>query len=164
MPTLVAPKETNKSIRRMVGEVKNASFEHKIHARSNRVLLYTKIQNQLKHNAYVNKLTKSIINHAALYNRIIKEMEELTWLTLNESDLKILNDLIAFSRDIYSTEMETYNSTDVMIKWGISKEVINKYRDSVETFKETYEDLESIFFFLPNNADFIEVTKELATL
>ena len=164
MTTLVAPKETKQAIRRMVGVVKNASFEHKTHVRLNRVVFYTKKADELKYSTYVKRLTKSIVNRTELYNEIIKEMEEFTWLTLSESDLKILNDIIAFSRDIYSTEMETYNSSDAMIKWGISSVIIDKYRDSVETFKETYEDLESIFFFLPNNPDFIQANKELSTL
>ena len=47
-------------------------------------------------------------------------------------------------------------------KKGIAKEAIKDFKNSIDELKEAYEDLESVFFFLPEMPDFKETTSKLS--
>jgi 5-bromo-4-chloroindolyl phosphate hydrolysis protein len=45
---------------------------------------------------------------------------------------------------------------------GIAKEEIKNFKNTIDDLKENYQDLESVYFFLPEIPDFKETTKLLS--
>ena len=99
---------------------------------------------------------------AKIYD-INERIEKITWFNnLNEEDLMLLNDLISSAKDLKTSLIRQYTSMSLFRKKGIAKNEIKDFKNSIDELKETYEDLESVFFFLPKISEFIEVTKKLS--
>jgi len=47
---------------------------------------------------------------------------------------------------------------------GLANETIKEFKSEIDDLKETYQDLESVFFFLPDFPDFKETTKQLSLI
>lgn len=99
-------------------------------------------------------------------NTFNEEVEKLTWLDdLDEDCLILLNDLISFSKDWHSSLIRQNVAMDSILGTeGITMEAIENFRISIDELKESYEDLESVFFFLPKMPDFVETTKQLSLI
>lgn len=92
-----------------------------------------------------------------------ENVEKLTWFNdLDEECLMLTNDLISAAKDLRSSLIRQYISLDFLTKKGIAKEEIKDFKNSINELKETYEDLESVFFYLPELPDFVETTKQLS--
>ncbi|MGB0949522.1 MAG: hypothetical protein ACPGU0_05400, partial [Marinirhabdus sp.] len=88
---------------------------------------------------------------------ITERMDKLTWFTdPDEDSLMLLNDLIAAAKDVHSSLTRQYVSLAPLQKKEIAKKEINGFKNSVDGLKEFYEDLESVFFFLPKMPEFVE--------
>lgn len=96
---------------------------------------------------------------------ITDRMEEITWLTgIDEQRLLLLNDLISAAKDVHSTLIRQYVALKEWREKGIAKNEIKSFKSAIDTLKETYEDLESVFFFLPEMPDFVDTTKKLSLI
>ena len=96
-------------------------------------------------------------------SNITEKMDKLTWFTnLDEDSLMLLNDLISAAKDVHSSLIRQYASLTPLRKKGIAREEIKALKSSIDELKESYEDLESVFFFLPEMPDFVETTKQLS--
>lgn len=96
---------------------------------------------------------------------ITDRMEEITWLTgIDEQRLLLLNDLISAAKDVHSTLIRQYIALKEWREKGIAKNEIKSFKAAIDTLKETYEDLESVFFFLPEMPDFVDTTKKLSLI
>lgn len=96
---------------------------------------------------------------------IADRMEEITWLTgIDEERLLLLNDLISAAKDVHSTLIRQYVALNDWREKGIAKNEIKSFKSAIDTLKETYEDLESVFFFLPEMPDFVDTTKKLSLI
>lgn len=94
---------------------------------------------------------------------INEKIESITWYDdLNDECLMILNDIIAASKDLRSSLVRQYISMTFLRQKGIAKEEIKTFKSAIDELKEAYEDLETVFFFLPNMPDFVETTKQLS--
>ena len=93
-------------------------------------------------------------------------LEELTWIDdeLDQDCLKSLNDLVSSAKDLRSSLIRQYINMDSIRTAGIGKDEIKDFKNSIDELKETYSDLESIYFFLPNIPEFKETTKELSLI
>lgn len=101
---------------------------------------------------------------AKIYN-INEKIEEITWFNdLDEESLMLLNDLISSAKDLRTTLIRQYISMNYLRKKGIAKEEIKDFKNSIDELKESYEDLESVFFFLPEMPDFVETTSKLSLI
>lgn len=47
---------------------------------------------------------------------------------------------------------------------GIAKEEISNFKAAIDDLKDSYQDLESVFFFLPKMPEFKETTKQLSLI
>lgn len=98
-------------------------------------------------------------------NDINKRIESITWLNdLDEDSLMVLNDIISSAKDLRSSLIRQYISINNLRKKGIAKEEIKDFKNSIDELKESYEDLESVFFFLPEMPDFIDTTRKLSLI
>lgn len=90
-------------------------------------------------------------------------MEELTWYdNVDDECLMLMNDLISAAKDLRSSLIRQYVSMGLLKKRGIGKAEIKDFKNAIDDLKETYEDLESVFFYLPEMPNFKETTKKLS--
>ncbi|WMN11379.1 hypothetical protein QYS49_38175 [Marivirga salinae] len=76
----------------------------------------------------------------------------------------LLNDIISSAKDLRTSLIRQYISLNFLISNGIAKDEIKEFKNSIDELKESYEDLESVFFFLPEMPDFVETTKKLSLI
>ena len=120
----------------------------------------------------VNALLDAILEFRKVFNKktetinsINIKIEKLTWYSdIDDETLLLLNDLIASIKDAHSTLIKQYVSLNYIRSKGIAKEEISKFKNSIDDLKESYQDLESVFFFLPEIPDFKETTKQLSLI
>ncbi|WP_191860831.1 hypothetical protein [Hanstruepera ponticola] len=94
---------------------------------------------------------------------INQRIESITWLNdLDEECLMVLNDIISSAKDLRTSLIRQYISMNYLRRKGIAKEEVKDFKNSIDELKESYEDLESVFFFLPEMPDFIETTQKLS--
>ena len=97
-----------------------------------------------------------------IYN-INEKIERITWFNeIDEESLMLLNDLISSAKDLRTSLIRQYISMNSFRTKGIAKEEIKDFKNSIDELKESYEDLESVFFFLPKMPDFVETTSKLS--
>jgi len=112
-------------------------------------------------NDFKNHLKEKILK---IYE-INEKIEEITWFNdLDEECLMKLNDIISSAKDLRSSLVRQYVSMNFLRKRGIAKEVIREFKFSIDELKESYEGLESVFFFLPEMPEFKETTKKLSLI
>ena len=108
-------------------------------------------------------IKKSVTDKTKKIYEINDNIEKLTWFNdLDEECLMLTNDLIAAAKDLRSTLIRQYISMDFLRKKGIAKEELKDFKNAIDELKETYQDLESVFFYLPEIPEFIETTKQLS--
>lgn len=120
----------------------------------------------------VNALLDAILELKSIFNKktekiksINDRIEKLTWYDDADDDsLFKLNDLIASIKDIHSTFIKQYISLNYIRSKGIAKEEISAFKNAVDDLKESYQDLESVFFYLPAMSEFKETTKQLSLI
>lgn len=96
---------------------------------------------------------------------VIARMEQLTWFNnVDEEGLMVLNDLIAAAKDLRSSLVRQYVAITPLTKQGIAKQEIKDFKYAIDDLRESIEDLESVFFFLPEMPDFKETTKKLTLI
>jgi len=99
-------------------------------------------------------------------NRIFSityKVDKITWYNdLDDECLELINDLISAIKDLRSTLIRQYVSMAFLRKKGIAKEEISEFKYAIDELKEVYEDMESVFFYLPEMPDFKETTKLLS--
>ena len=106
-----------------------------------------------------------LVNKSSRILDINERIEKLTWYSnLDDECLMLLNDLISSAKDLRSTLIRQYASLNSLRKKGIAKEEIKDFKYSIDELKESYEDLESVFFFLPKIQGFKETTKRLSLI
>ena len=101
-------------------------------------------------------IKKSLIKRTEIIHSFNTSAEKLTWYNNLDND-----DLIAFIKDAYSSLMRNYKNLNVLKRTGIAKDEMKKFKNAIDELKETYQDLESVFFFLPAMPVFKDTTKQL---
>jgi Ni,Fe-hydrogenase I small subunit len=108
-------------------------------------------------------LKSSIKNKTKRIFEVNDNIEKLTWFNdLDDECLMLTNDLISAAKDLHSSLVRQYISLDFLRKKGVAKEDIKEFKTSIDELKETYQDLESVFFYLPEMPEFVETTKQLS--
>ena len=109
------------------------------------------------------ELKKMLIEKTLIINNLNSGIEKLTWFNdLDEDCLMILNDLISSAKDLRSSLIRQYLSMNIIRKKGIANAEIKDFKNAIDELKENYEDLESVYFYLPKMKEFLETTKQLS--
>ncbi|MCF6318526.1 MAG: hypothetical protein L3J83_04470 [Proteobacteria bacterium] len=94
---------------------------------------------------------------------INQRIEQITWYNdLDEECLMLLNDIISVAKDLQSSLIRQYVKMNIFRQKGIAKKEIASFKNAIDELKEAYEDLESVFFFLPEMPEFTETTRQLS--
>lgn len=138
--------------------VRSFSFEEKKNSFIDEEAINSFLDAILKFKSKISKKAETIAT-------ITAKMNKLTWYSdPDEEGLMLLNDLIAVAKDVHSSLIRQYVSLNPIRKKQIAREEIRQFKHSIDDLKEAYEDLESVFFFLPEIPDFIETTKKLSLI
>lgn len=136
--------------------VRNFSFEEK------KVSIY----DEERINAFLDAILEFKNTFQMKTEKIIEineSIERVTWFNdLDEESLMLINDLISSIKDLHSTLIRQYVSLNLIRSKGIAKEEIKNFKNTIDDLKENYQDLESVYFFLPEIPDFKETTKLLS--
>jgi len=131
---------------------------------------YSEKRNPMSEDAMNNELLDAILdlkltikNKTKRIYEVNDDIEKLTWFNdLDEECLMLTNDLISAAKDLHSSLLRQYISLDFLRKKRIAKDEIKDFKNSIDELKETYQDLESVFFYLPEIPEFVETTKQLS--
>lgn len=147
---------TKEKIINTVSAVRKVSFEEKLNSTEE------KLNNFLD---AILDFKIMLTEKTAKINELIENLESVTWLQIqNEECLMLLNDLVAQAKDLHSSLIRNYVVFNSLKQKGIAKECIKEYKAAIDDFKESYSDIESVFFFLPEMPEFKETTKELSLI
>ena len=123
---------------------------------------------QDKMNAFldaINDFKKSLTEKSEKIFSLNDQVDKITWFNeLDEECLKLINDLILAIKDLRSSLVRQYVSMSFLRQKGVAKEEIKTFKSAIDELKEVYQDLESVFFFLPEMPEFKETTKLLSLL
>lgn len=143
-------------LQRTFSDVRSLSFKAKKEAQ------YDEIQINAFLDA-INDFKSMLQNQNENLSNINERLEKLTWYNdLDEECMMLLNDLIAVAKDFHSSLIRQYVQMKTFRRKGIAKDVISEFKSEIDDLKESYQDLESVFFFLPDFPDFKETTKLLS--
>lgn len=99
-------------------------------------------------------------------NNLLPRLEELTWFTQpSEEVLLQLTELIALIRDLRSNWVKKYVKYNrTFSKKGIATKEIKAFKLMLDDLHEIANDLEDVFFVLPQNEKFQEINQKIAAL
>lgn len=104
----------------------------------------------------------SLIEKTEKINDINERIEKVSWFdNLDDESLMLINDLISAAKDLRTSLIRQYVSMNIFRKKGIAKQEIENFKNSIDELRESYEDMESVFF-LPRMPDFVETTRKLS--
>lgn len=151
-----------------------SSFKSEISKTFNSVRIFSfeekkaSVHNEEKINALLDSILefkKSFRERTQKINGINEKIEKLTWFDdVDDSNLMLINDLISSIKDLHSTLVRQYVSLNYIRSKGIAKKEITGFKSAIDDLKDSYRDLESVFFFLPKLPDFKETTKQLSLI
>jgi len=104
-------------------------------------------------------------NKTLKIQKLVEDIEKITWYDhINKESLILINDIISSTKDLQTTLLRQYLALKHLTKNDIGKEEIQGFKYSIDELKESYEDLESVFFHLPELPDIKETTSKLSLL
>jgi hypothetical protein len=110
-------------------------------------------------------LKEKLTTKSKKIEKIVVMLEGITWYNnVDEEGLKLINEIISLSKDLHSTLIRFYVDLNYFIKKNIAKEEIKNLKIAIDDLKEITQDLESVFFYLPQMPQFVESTKQLSLL
>lgn len=90
-------------------------------------------------------------------NFVNSKFQELTWIeNVDNECLLLLRKLINTSKVLHNKMIRYYVSLNWAIKKGIATEAMKNFKLSLDDLKEYNQDLEDLFFNLPEDKDFTE--------
>lgn len=136
--------------------VRNFSFQEKRTPIVDELMVNSLLDSILDFKSSLKQKTEKI-------NEVNHRIEGITWFNdLDDECLKLLNDIISSVKDLQSSLVRYYVSLNAIRNRGLAKNDIKDFKNSIDELKESYQDLESVFFFLPEMPEFVETTKKLS--
>ncbi len=158
MRNLPSQTEISSSILDAVADMRTFSFEEKKYAS------HTENNTDLLLDAILD-IKKDLIIKTEVLHLFNTNIEKLTWYNnLDNNNLLIINDLITYMKDAYSSLVRNYGKLGILKRKGIAKNEIKNFKNAIDELKEAYQDLESVFFFLPEMPTFKDTTKQLSLI
>ena len=111
------------------------------------------------------ELKKTLTTHTLGISEVIELSEKLTWLDdICDEDLLKIHDIITKIKDFISTMNRQVILLRKIKNQGIATNEIDLFRSEVDTLRETAQDLEAVFFFLPAMEEFNEANRILSLI
>lgn len=120
----------------------------------------TKSVDQIVIDSFLDRILEfqsNIQEKADKINFVNSKFQELTWVeNVDNECLLLLRKLINTSKDLHNKMIKYYVSLNWAIKKGIATEAMKNFKLSLDDLKEYNQDLEDLFFNLPEDKDFTE--------
>lgn len=146
----------NIELQKTFSDIRILSFKAKKEALFNKEIINASLD-------AINDFKSLIKNKTDELSNLNTRLEQLTWLNdFKEEDLMVLNDVIALGNDFYSTLLKEYVSLRNSALNEISEDTLKNFKNEIDNLKESCEDLDSVFFFLPSFSEFKETTQLLS--
>lgn len=96
-------------------------------------------------------------------NVINSKFQELSWLhDMDQECLDLMKEILVKSKDVHKKLIKFYVSLSTLIRKGIAKEAIHNFKLALDDLNEFTQDLEDLFFNLPDDKEFTERVKKLS--
>lgn len=139
-------------------EVRRFSFQEKNSPSINKEKLNTFLDSSID-------LKLELKNKTSKIQNLVEDIEKITWFDhISEENLILINDVISTTKDLHTSLLRQYLALKHSIKNDNTMNEIQDFKNSIDELKESYEDLESVFFYLPELSDFKETTSKLSLL
>jgi malate synthase len=112
-------------------------------------------------------LKKDLTERNDKLSSLLNGTQELTWFTdeLNESDLRLLNDLLSVMGDLHYRLIRQYATINkILSPKKIASEELKSFKIILDDLKESCTDLEMIFLNFRQDEEFKNLTDELLSL
>jgi hypothetical protein len=93
------------------------------------------------------------------------KLESLTWLSnLDDECLLMISDIIANVKELHSLLIHYYTKFDSLRIQGIAKAELKEFKSAIDDLKEINTDVEQVFFMLPSDKSFQEISSKFTQL
>ncbi len=139
-------------------DVRNLSFAEKKEAAHDEQRMNSFLDGILAFKQYLTAKTAKV-------ESIIEKLEQITWFTdPDQEPLLLTNDVVSATRSLHASLQRQCASFSLFRTKGNAKEELKSFKAVVDDLTEIANDLDSRFFFLPNNEAFTETTKALSLI
>lgn len=114
----------------------------------------------------INQVRANFVGSAAAIEDIIEKLQSLTW-TLREpnaDDLKSVADIVFIGRQLVRGSASIIHSYQPLWQKGVIITETNEFKEASEHLAEVLDDIQSVYFQLPNLPGFDDTTHELESL
>lgn len=113
----------------------------------------------------VNEKRREVVKTTKELDQLIEKLEKLTWLTVLDTPcLQLLSDLISVSKDLHISLLRQFHAMQPILSQGLLENEITVFKNTTDELLDVCLDLELVFFRLPKDQAFIEITKQLSLL
>jgi len=113
----------------------------------------------------INRINTYLKERTDKINNINERLEKITWFNeLDDESLAQINSIISLIKDVHSYLARIYATYNDIRDSGIKKDAIKDFKNAIDDFRETSNDLESAFFNLPKIKGFNETAQKLAEI
>lgn len=114
----------------------------------------------------INKVRANFFGSTEAMEDIIGKLQSLTWTIVEPTsdDVKSIADLISLGRQLLKGAASIVSSYQPLWERGVIITEIREFKEVTEHFTEVLDDIESVYFKLPNLPGFNDTTHELESL
>ncbi|MEM6738215.1 MAG: hypothetical protein AAF620_19320 [Bacteroidota bacterium] len=107
------------------------------------------------------QLKSNLADRIEKLSKLNDMLESLTWVEgeVGQEELLLINDLISACRDLHSALNRSYASCNSIR--GVARNEFKQLKNCIDDFKEVFEDVEAVYFYLPNNQNLQTIFEEL---
>lgn len=114
----------------------------------------------------INKVRANFVGSTEAMEDIIEKLQSLTWTLVEPTsdDLKSVADIIFLGRQLLKGAASIVSSYQPLWERGVIITETSEFKEVTEHFTEVLDDIESVYFKLPNLPGFNDTTHELESL
>ncbi|MCF0056823.1 hypothetical protein [Dyadobacter sp. CY356] len=97
--------------------------------------------------------------------KMISVLEKITWVTNPDAEeMQLIEGIVEDTKTYLNQEMKFVSTVKPLVLKGFAKKEFRSFLGSVDDLREALQDVQSVFYTLPNNKDFYESLKDLEDL
>ncbi len=114
----------------------------------------------------VNENRSFVVDITSKINELTTKLEAFSWFeNVTESDKILIDFALMLTDDLCKNLSKNYATLNRVCKSkNVLKDELKAYKQSISDLKEVAFDIRTIYFTLPNDKEFQELNKELASL
>lgn len=153
----------NADLRELKEEVSSESFKNIDFENALKALLENPCDENLDQ---INNVRASFVESTDAIEDITKKLQSLTWTLLEPTtdDLRSVADIIFLGRQLFQGSASIISSYQPLWQKGVIINETSEFKEVAEHLAEVLDDIESVYFKLPDLPGFNDTTHELESL